>query len=130
MSKVGGVVVSKKVNTAAGTKDIWFPAKKFGYGWGLPLKWQGWVAFLGLLGLGLAPLLYLSIWYKGDPYCQGVIAQGINAVCDPHAETGVYLLAALFWLVACCLVLFHIGTLKGEPAKWRWSTKAKDATKS
>jgi hypothetical protein len=23
--------------------DFWFPAKKFGWGWGPPVKWQGWM---------------------------------------------------------------------------------------
>ena len=26
-------------------KDIWFPAKKYGFGWGLPVTWQGWAVF-------------------------------------------------------------------------------------
>jgi hypothetical protein len=129
MTKVGGAV-SKKAKANSESKDIWFPAKKYGYGWGVPLKWQGWAALLGLLGLGLAPLVYLSIWYNGDAYCQSVITQGIDAGCDPHAETGVYLLAALFWLIACCLVLFQVCTLKGEKAKWRWSGSTKHATES
>lgn len=31
--------------------DIWFPAKRHGFGWGLPVKWQGWVVLVvyGLL---------------------------------------------------------------------------------
>jgi hypothetical protein len=29
---------------------IWFPAKKHGIGWGLPIAWQGWVV-LALYGL-------------------------------------------------------------------------------
>jgi len=24
----------------------WFRAKRYGFGWGLPLAWQGWVFFL------------------------------------------------------------------------------------
>ena len=35
--------------------NYWFPAKEHGYGWGLPITWQGWVvvvAFLGLLAAG------------------------------------------------------------------------------
>ncbi len=24
----------------------WFPAKKYGFGWGFPITWQGWVVFL------------------------------------------------------------------------------------
>ncbi len=37
----------------------WFRAKRFGYGAGLPFKWQGWVLFLSHMALiiGLAFLL-------------------------------------------------------------------------
>ena len=31
---------------------IWFPAKKHGFGWGLPITWQGWVVLV-LYGLFL-----------------------------------------------------------------------------
>jgi undecaprenyl pyrophosphate phosphatase UppP len=38
-------------------KGPWFRAKKFGYGAGLPFKWQGWVVLglyvLAMTGLGL-----------------------------------------------------------------------------
>jgi undecaprenyl pyrophosphate phosphatase UppP len=38
-------------------KGPWFRAKKFGYGAGLPFKWQGWVTLavylLAMTGLGL-----------------------------------------------------------------------------
>ena len=36
-------------------KSIWFPAKRYGWGWGLPLTWQGWmvvVLYFVLLGAG------------------------------------------------------------------------------
>ena len=36
-------------------KNYWFPAKTFGWGWGLPACWQGWVvtvAYVVLLGGG------------------------------------------------------------------------------
>jgi hypothetical protein len=26
-------------------RKIWFPAKRYGWGWGLPCCWQGWVFF-------------------------------------------------------------------------------------
>lgn len=122
--------MSKKSKTASDTKDIWFPAKKFGYGWGVPKTWQGWVALVGCLGIGSAPLLYLSFFYKGDAYCNNVIDQGIKVACDPKAEMGMYLLSAFFWLAAWVFLLIHICKLKGEPAKWRWSNKAKHAKKS
>ena len=38
-------------------EGAWFRAKKFGYGAGLPIKWQGWVVLgsyvLAMVGLGL-----------------------------------------------------------------------------
>jgi hypothetical protein len=67
----------------------WFPAKRYGWGWGLPTGWQGWlslVAFIGLVAAGaflfppskalalyLAYVIILSIafaalcWWKGEP---------------------------------------------------------------
>ncbi len=37
----------------------WFRAKKYGYGAGLPFKWQGWVV-LGFYLLAIVPLIFLS----------------------------------------------------------------------
>ncbi|MCA1857071.1 alkaline shock response membrane anchor protein AmaP [Massilia oculi] len=68
----------------------WFPAKPpgHGWGWGLPLTWQGWVVFVGFFVLlvagavlilphgawyfeawvfGLAALLILICVWKGEP---------------------------------------------------------------
>jgi hypothetical protein len=25
--------------------EYWFPAKRYGWGWGIPVTWQGWVVF-------------------------------------------------------------------------------------
>jgi hypothetical protein len=40
-------------------KGPWFRAKRFGYGAGLPFKWQGWVLFIAHMALiiGLAFML-------------------------------------------------------------------------
>ena len=32
-------------------RDIWFPAKRYGWGWGFPIAWQGWVVLLVYLVL-------------------------------------------------------------------------------
>ncbi len=32
-------------------KKYWFPAKKHGWGWGLPSVWQGWLVLIIYLGL-------------------------------------------------------------------------------
>jgi len=31
------------------TKDFWFPAKRFGWGWGPPTKWRGWAVLAASL---------------------------------------------------------------------------------
>ena len=112
-------------------KTIWFPAKTYGYGWGLPKVWQGWAVLLGLLVLGLAPIMYVSTSYKGDTYCQGVIDKGIETTCSPDVATGMYLLASVCWLVACVMLLYTVCEKKGEKARWRWGKSKKvDAKKS
>ena len=80
--------------------EYWFPAKRYGWGWGLPATWQGWVvtlAFVALFGAGFL-------------------------VFSPKAQT-VPLLLYVFVLVAA---LIAICWLKGEPARWRWGDR-KDA---
>jgi hypothetical protein len=69
-------------------KKIWFPAKKYGWGWGPPVCWQGWVVlalFVALVSLGaillppdkhpiafvvsiivLSILLTFVCWLKGE----------------------------------------------------------------
>lgn len=68
---------------------IWFPAKKYGWGWSAPCCWQGWLVLLGyvaLLGFGgrflieargtrfflvyaavLSALFFAACWWKGAP---------------------------------------------------------------
>jgi hypothetical protein len=71
----------------------WFAAKKYGYGWGLPLRWQGWIVLLVYcvvivaIGIGVAARSPISF-----VVCAGLVSGAFVAIC--------------FW--------------KGEPAKWRW----------
>lgn len=37
---------------------FWFAAKRYGYGWGLPARWQGWAVFAA----------YLAMLYGGISY--------------------------------------------------------------
>jgi hypothetical protein len=72
--------------------EYWFHAKRYGWGWGLPASWQGWVA-LGTYGVVvLGPLLF------GD---RGV-AVSIGA------------------LIVATPVFLWVCYRKGEPTKWRW----------
>jgi len=72
----------------------WFRAKRYGWGWGLPLTWQGWVvllAFVLLLGLG-------------------------SALISPAKHLGWH----LAYVMGLCAALIGICYAKGEPPKWRW----------
>jgi hypothetical protein len=39
---------------------FWFPAKRYGLGWGLPVRWEGWLVFAGYLGLLFAGVYYFK----------------------------------------------------------------------
>ena len=68
----------------------WFAAKRYGWGWGLPLCWQGWV----VMGVWLAVLVPVVILLE-----------------EPARGTAVLLESVV--LVAICW-------WKGEPPRWRW----------
>ena len=75
----------------------WFPAKRYGWGWGPPSTWQGWavlLAYFALLGAGFA------FFTPGEHLAQ--------------------FLAYVFLITA---LLVAIGWLKGEPPRWRWGGK-------
>ena len=36
---------------------FWFPAKRYGWGWGVPVRWQGWVVAVGYVVLMLATVI-------------------------------------------------------------------------
>ena len=68
-------------------KDHWFPAKPSGFGWGPPVRWQGWAFLLGWIALlfagtqslgyssfssfvffgGMIAVMLLVIAFKGEP---------------------------------------------------------------
>jgi hypothetical protein len=75
-------------------KQYWFPAKSFGWGWGLPATWQGWLVLAGFIALVALGTVFLKP-------ATHVLAFGIY----------VGILALL--LVAVCWI-------KGEPPSWRW----------
>lgn len=73
---------------------FWFPAKRYGWGWGIPNSWQGWVvlaAFTGLLVLG-------------------------SFMFPPRAHMSAY----LGYVAVLCGLLIGVCWLKGEPPRWRW----------
>ncbi len=75
-------------------RKYWFPAKRYGWGWGLPTRWQGWVvlvAFFALLALG--------------------------SFLFPPATAAVLYLA---YVAVLCTLLIVVCWFTGEPPKWRW----------
>jgi hypothetical protein len=76
------------------TPRYWFRAKRYGWGWGLPLTWQGWavlLAFVALLALG-------------------------GVLFSPAVSPIRYAL----YVGVLCTALTGVCYAKGEPPKWRW----------
>lgn len=50
--------------------QYWFPVKRYGWGWGLPVRWQGWVALALYFGSIYAGVRYFrprdSVAWKGE----------------------------------------------------------------
>jgi uncharacterized membrane protein YhaH (DUF805 family) len=84
---------------AAPAPRYWFPAKQHGWGWGLPVMWQGWAVIAVLL-----VILVAGEW-RLPPL-------------PPHPPLAVHLvyLAIVTW------VFIGICYLKGEPPRWRWGS--------
>jgi hypothetical protein len=77
-------------------RQPWFRAKRYGWGWGLPLTWQGWL----VLGI----------------YC-ALVAVGALRFATTHDIT----LIAGFALLT--LVFVAICWATGERPRWRWGDK-------
>jgi len=77
--------------------EYWFPAKRYGWGWGPPRAWQGWVvlgAFFALLAAGAIVLL--------------------------PAQRPAYFVA---YTAVLCAALVAVCWVKGEPSRWHWGKK-------
>jgi hypothetical protein len=72
--------------------QAWFPTKRYGYGWGLPRRWQGWVVVL----LYMAALLAATGLIATRPELFAACVFGLSVV----------LIAICWW--------------KGEKPRWRW----------
>jgi hypothetical protein len=73
-------------------QKYWFPAKRYGWGWGLPSCWQGWAVtaiYFILLGVGLFRI-------GQEPVVFSIFAAMLT-----------FLLLVICWI-------------KGEPTRWRW----------
>jgi hypothetical protein len=74
-------------------QKYWFPAKRYGWGWGFPNTWQGVLVFVAYAGL---------------------LAGGMHWLVRSH-ENGVFMLYAVLMTALLMLVCW----LKGEPPRWR-----------
>ena len=75
---------------------FWFRAKRYGWGWGLPATWQGWVVFITWMAI----VISVSGWL---------------------AERSLPLF--FLFIAVMSAVLIAICYVKGEPPRWRWGEK-------
>jgi hypothetical protein len=73
-------------------KQIWFPVKRYGWGWGIPCCWKGWVVFG----------VYIILWFLGV-----ILLPKKGMVVMPYGIFITMLLCAVCWW-------------KGEKPRWRW----------
>ena len=77
-------------------RQYWFPAKRYGWGWGPPRTWQGWAV------TGAYIAVVVAIMLLGG---EGGLIWKLPLV-----------LVASGALLVVCLK-------KGEPTRWRWGSK-------
>jgi lipoprotein signal peptidase len=71
---------------------IWFPTKKYGWGWGLPNCWQGWVVLTAYLVMLFGGAFLIS------------------------TDSRLYIAYA----AVLSVILIIICYFKGEKPRWRW----------
>lgn len=75
----------------------WFPAKRYGWGWGVPTTWQGWTVLA----------FYIAL-----------VAAGVGFI-PPSDEPGLFVAFVAF----LTLLLIAVCWIKGEPPRWRWGER-------
>lgn len=75
-------------------QNYWFPAKRYGWGWGIPVTWQGWAVMV------LFFILLIAV-----------------AVTVPPQLAPAKFIA---YVVILSLALTGVCWWKGEPPRWRW----------
>jgi hypothetical protein len=78
-------------------KRFWFHARRYGWGWGLPATWEGWVVMA----------LYVG----------GMVAGGHWLV--PARQH----LAFMAWATLLSAALVATCWLKGPPPRWHWGNR-------
>lgn len=82
---------------SSSSTGVWFPAKRYGWGWGLPVAWQGWVVLVSYFVLLLASALVFLPDQRVVPFLAATTVLSL-------------LLVAVSWL-------------KGESPRWQWGGK-------
>lgn len=85
-------------------KGYWFRAKRYGWGWGTPLTWQGWVSF------GIFVLVWLIALYVLIP---------VDGSDMPVSNLTVFLTVMVLDIIGLMYVSFKYG----EPPSWNWGKK-------
>ena len=80
-------------------KGFWFPAKAWGFGWGLPITWQGWAV--------------LIVW-------GALLIGGVYLLIQHHQHA----LVRVAYVLAMIVVLTLICYATGEPPGWRWGGRS------
>jgi len=88
-------------NNDTDTKNYWFRAQRYGWGWGLPLTRQGWIIVIAYTVIIIAGIFIFPLNEKKALF-----------IC---------------WLVGFTIMLLVICWIKGEPPRWRWG-KDKDTS--
>jgi len=47
--------------SSARSRQFWFPAKRYGWGWGLPSVWQGWAVLITYFALVLGGIPFIQV---------------------------------------------------------------------
>ena len=71
----------------------WFPAKRYGWGWGPPSNWQGWAVLAGY-----------------------VVLSWIGVATIPRHSLASF----IAYMVVLSLLFIAVCWWKGEPRRWRW----------
>lgn len=86
--------VRASVNPPPEKPRYWFPAKTYGWGWGIPCTWEGWVVLVGFIALLTAASFRFPPGRNTPAFAASII--GLS----------VLVIAICWW--------------KGEPPRWRW----------
>ena len=85
-------------------KRYWFRPKRYGWGYGLPLTWQGWLLMAAHIGV--------------------IITATLLIIPEDDADVRVIDVLLLFAVIGLATaVMMAIASNHAPPMKWRWGDK-------